>query len=55
MLAAPGIVVTHQTVRLWVEKFGRQFANDIRRHSVGRLGDKWHLDEVVVSIRGKKH
>lgn len=21
----------------------------------GRLGDKWHLDEAVVSIGGKKH
>jgi putative transposase len=26
-----------------------------QRNSAGRLGDKWHLDEVVVSIRGKKH
>jgi hypothetical protein len=31
------------------------FANDIRRRSSGRIGDKWHLDEAVVSIRGKKH
>ena len=55
MLAARGIIVSHQTVRLWVEKFGRNFANEIRHRSSGRLGDKWHLDEVVVSIRGKKH
>lgn len=55
MLAARGIIVTHQTIRLWAEKFGRHFANDIRRRSVGRLGDKWHLDEVVISIRGEKH
>jgi putative transposase len=31
----------------------RNFANRIRRRS-GRFGDKWHLDEVVVSIAGKK-
>lgn len=55
LLAARGVVVSHQTVRLWAEKFGRAFANEIRRRSVGRLGDKWHLDEAVVSIRGKKH
>lgn len=42
-------------MRLWVEKFGRPFADDIRRPSAGRLGDKWHLDEVVISIGGKKH
>lgn len=55
MLAARGIIVSHQTIRQWAEKFGLAFANDIRRRSVGRLGDKWHLDEAVVSMRGKKH
>lgn len=55
LLAARGINVSHQTVRLWAEKFSRHFANDIRRRSAGRLGDKWYLDEVVISIGGKKH
>jgi putative transposase len=54
-LAARGILVSHQTIRAWAEKFGRNFANDLRRRSAGRLGDKWYLDEVVVTIRGKKH
>ncbi|KAA3500453.1 IS6 family transposase [Agrobacterium vitis] len=55
MLAARGVIVSHQTVRLWAEKFGRHFANDIRKRSTGRFGDKWHLDEVVITIAGKKH
>ncbi|SDA99729.1 IS6 family transposase [Sinorhizobium sp. NFACC03] len=55
LLAARGIIVSHQTIRQWAEKFGRTFANEIRRRSSGRLGDKWYLDEAVVSIRGKKH
>ncbi len=55
LLAARGIIVSHQTVRLWVEKFGRHFANEIRHRSAGKLGDKWYLDEVVISIGGKKH
>ena len=54
MLAARGIIVSHQTIRTWAEKFGRRFANQIRRRSVGRLGDKWHLDELVVTIAGKR-
>ncbi len=54
MLVARGIIVSHQTVWLWEEKFGRAFATEIRRRSAGRLSDKWHLDEAVVSIRGKK-
>jgi putative transposase len=53
MLAARGIIVSHQTVRLWAEKVGRHFANDIRKRSAGKLGDKWHLDEVVITIAGK--
>lgn len=55
MLAARGVIVSHQTVRLWAEKFGRHFANDICKRSAGRLSDKWHLDEVVITIAGKKH
>ena len=35
-------------------KFGRQYAKSIRRDRL-KVGDKWHLDEVVISIRGKKH
>jgi putative transposase len=54
LLAARGIIVTHQTIRTWAEKFGRHCANEIKRRSAGRLGDKWHLDEMVVTIAGKK-
>ncbi|BCH67462.1 IS6 family transposase (plasmid) [Agrobacterium vitis] len=55
LLAARGIIVSHQTVRLWAEKFSRPFANEVRRRSAGKLGDKWHLDEVVICIGGNKH
>jgi putative transposase len=54
LLAARGIVVSHETVRRWGERFGRDFANTIRRRAA-RLGDKWHLDEVVVTTNGKPH
>jgi putative transposase len=36
------------------KKFGLSIAKRIRSTSLGR-GDKWHLDEVVVTINGKKH
>ncbi len=52
LLAERDIILSHQTVRAWAEKFGREFAKTIRRRSAGKLGDKWHLDEVVVSIGG---
>lgn len=54
MLAARGIIVTHQTIRNWAEKFGRQFAGEIKRRSAGWFGDKWHLDECLVTINGRK-
>ena len=52
MLAARGISVTHETIRQWGLKFGREFANRIRRRAP-RRGDKWHLDEVVITSPGR--
>src|SRR6201998_4799476 len=54
MLAARGIIVSHETVRQWARKFGQDFANRIRRR-LPYAGDKWHLDEVAIKIAGKKH
>jgi putative transposase len=54
MLVARGIDVTHESLRHWAEKFGREFAKRIRRRAPARR-DKWHMDEVVISIRGRKH
>jgi len=54
MLAFRGIEVSHETIRQWSLKFGQEFANIIRRR-LPRPGDKWHLDEVVLKIAGKKH
>src|SRR6266850_4455363 len=54
MLAARGIVVSHETVRQWALKFGQAFANAICRR-LPRVGDKWHLDEVVIKIAGTAH
>ncbi|VVE85961.1 IS6 family transposase [Pandoraea sputorum] len=54
MLAARGIELTYETVRCWATKFGLAIARRIRSTAPER-GDKWHLDEVVVTIHGKKH
>jgi putative transposase len=53
LLAARGIPVTYETIRQWGLKFGREFANRIRRRAPCR-GDKWHLDEVVITIAGER-
>jgi putative transposase len=54
MLAARGICVTYETVRQWGKKFGKAFSDLIRQRAPAR-GDKWHMDEVVVSIAGEQH
>src|SRR5438128_10117808 len=54
LLAQRWIVVTYETVRQWCLKFGQTYANKLRRRRP-RYGDKWHMDEVVLTICGKKH
>ncbi len=54
LLAARGIIVSYETVRQWALKFGQVFANQIRRR-LPAAGDRWHMDEVVITISGVKH
>ena len=46
-----GVEVSDETMRAWCERFGQQYANQLRRRG-RRLGDNWHLDEVFVPITG---
>jgi putative transposase len=55
MLAVRGIAISFQTVGEWAVKFGATYARQIRRMSKGAFADKWHLDEMAVSIKGRKH
>src|SRR5260370_6585814 len=45
--------VSTETIRRWLLKFGPAIARNLRR---GRPTphDKWHLDEMVVSIAGRR-
>ncbi len=54
LLAARGVIVSRETIRFWVNRFGRHFADCIRRDRPLPT-DKWQMDEVVTSIRRKKH
>lgn len=51
LLAERGVIVSRETVRKWVNRFGRHFADCIKRDRRA-AADKWHLDEVVVPING---
>src|SRR3712207_1969029 len=54
ILAERGIVVSYETIRAWSLRFGRTYAETLRRRRP-QPGDKWFLDEVFVRIRGKLH
>jgi putative transposase len=54
MLAERGIDVSNETVRRWFLKFGRLIACNLRQ-SRPQPSPRWHLDEMVIKIRGRKH
>ena len=54
ILAERGVLVTHESIRLWGLKFGTEFAGRLQRRRP-RPGDTWHLDEVFIRIRGVQH
>jgi putative transposase len=54
LMAARGVILTYEAVRYWCRKFGQAYANRLRRRRP-RPGDKWHLDEVFLTIQGERH
>ena len=53
LLAERGLDISYETVRRWVAKFGPLFARELRRRRP-RPTRRWHLDEMVVTIAGKR-
>ena len=59
LLHERGIDVCHESVRLWVDRFGTHFASKIRKQRASYMRQitqwQWHLDEVFVKINGVQH
>ena len=53
LLARRGIEVSHESIRLWCNKFGPAYARRLRRVHIG-CGDTFFSDEVFVKIQGKQ-
>ena len=53
LLAERGIDVSYETIRRWALKFGQAFARKLRK-TRPRPDVRWHLDEVFVTINGKR-
>ena len=52
LLARRGVLVIHESIRLWCNKFGPYYAHRLRRRHRG-YGDSLFMDEVFVRIRGQ--
>lgn len=59
LLHERGIDISHETVRFWWNRFGPNFAAEIRRRRVDRMHNcrqaRSHLDEIYGKINGGTH
>jgi transposase-like protein len=53
LMLVRGVIVSYETIRQWCAKFGPEYACRLRRRQP-RPGDKWHLDEVFLTINGRR-
>jgi transposase-like protein len=54
LLAEHGLDISYETARRWFLKFGGPIARRLRR-TRPKPGDYWHLDEMVIMIRRRRH
>ena len=59
LLHERGIDICHESIRLWVDRFGTHFAKKTRKPRADDMCQvtqwQWHLDEVFVKINGVQH
>ena len=53
MVHERGVIVSYETIRIWWRTHGSDYACRLRR-KVPTKDDVWHLDEVVVEIKGRR-
>ncbi len=51
LLAARGVIVSHETIRNWCQKFGQSYCKPMGRKR-GHLSDTRYLDKVFIKING---
>ena len=54
LLSQRGIEVSYEAIRLWCNKFGLKYAEQLRRKHQG-YGDTFFIDEVFVKIQGQRY
>ena len=54
LLFERGVIVSYETIRRWCDKFGAGFAHRVKA-ARRKPGSTWHLDEVIVTLRGEPY
>src|SRR5271156_2932925 len=53
LLAERGLMVSNESIRRWVVKFGPAIARNLRE-TRPKAHNRWHLDEMVISTAGRR-
>ena len=48
-----GIVLTHECVREWEERFSPILTQHLREKRKGKAGKSWYVDETYIKVKGK--
>ena len=54
LLLERGVSVTYESIRNWCDRFGAQLARRAKA-ARGKPGSTWHLDELMLKLRGKPY
>jgi putative transposase len=54
LLFERGVIVSHESIRRWTDKFGTGFAHRVKA-ARRKTGTTWHQDELFVTLRGEPY
>ena len=52
IMALRGIIISHETVRQWAQRFGVDIGIKFRARRWENVGKKWHMDSTYLQIKG---
>ena len=53
MMSERGFYFTHETVRLWEQRYAPLITEYLRNRRRGQMGKSWYVDETYIKVRGQ--
>ena len=53
MMSERGFYFTHETVRLWEQRYTPLITEYLRNRRRGRMGTSWYVDETYIKVKGQ--